>query len=80
MIIKIPIDLITFISYAIAHIKNYFFVLGLVYGYSVIFDKEFSWVATAIIYAILTFVYIPIRNHLHRKVEDILKIVNDGTE
>ena len=80
MYIEIPINLTTFISYLIAHIKNLIFSIGLVFGITYILDKEFSWLAVAIVYASLSFVYIPIRNYLHKKVEDYLKILNDGVE
>ena len=80
MYIEIPTNLITFISYLIAHIKNLIFSTGLVFGITYILDKEFSWLAVAIVYASLSFVYIPIRNYLHKKVEDYLKILNDGAE
>lgn len=63
-----------------AYTKNLIYVIGLVYTFCTLFDKEFSWIAVAIIYASLTFVYIPIRNYLHRKVEEQLKILDDGTE
>ena len=68
------------IGITIAHIKNLIFSIGLVFGITYILDKEFSWLAVAIVYANLSFVYIPIRNYLHKKVEDYLKILDDGVE
>jgi hypothetical protein len=80
MYIEIPIKLINLIKTTIAAFQNFCFTIGIVYLYCTIFNKIFSWFVVAILYTILSFVYIPIRNFVYKKVVGYLEILNDGVE
>ena len=80
MYIKIAETIGMIIGTILGHIKNLIFSIGLIYSYCAIFNKEFSWIATIVIYALFSFVYIPIRNYRRKKRMEQLKILQDEVE